>query len=618
MSLTLLFAGSIDLGASAPKTMVLQFGQSNSEAHSLASALSPVNQWITASLPAVTSLSQQDTTYGDDPMIWQYAGPASLAPITFNLGGGPFPCMGFELSMMRDLNLAIPPVQLAHARIAVGGASSIQFDPSGSYPTLPASGSNLYRQIVGFVTSSFASLSCTNIVMVWEQGESDAKTTLRGTDYGGWIAKFVESLRRDLGNLGPSGGVIPFVYGRLNAQADPVTYTGLTQLRASQLSFQSVSSSLTMVDQDSVTTGSGQYDGTHYNQDGYVSVGHLFSPSVASYLGIRIQPSASFNFTTTLLTASFTDASVSYGDSITAWSWDFGDGGRSAIKNPSHAYSVGGTYPVSLTASNSIADSNISRPVATAVANGIAGVSRDTTSQWYVPATWAEWQTFLTASSLTAIRPPSMGHLLQEASGNPADIFLSVPLTASNLPAYQATVPGWTRLAITMTDGTAKSLSSVNPLLPDISTTSMLNLSYTLMPSSLPAAARGVVSLGTSAATRHSTDVDTTGKIKVFSTSTNFATGSISMCDGTVHMVVSKVDRTNLVDAVYTDKDKTSPAFGAGMTGKGIYFGSRSGGEGAIAGGFLYEMTWFGAAAEMTEAQIRSLSQALTGLTMPW
>lgn len=600
------------------RTLVLQFGQSNAESHTAASALSPVNQWITASLSSIQTISQQDKTFGDDPMIWQYAGPQALGPITFDLGGGNASCMGFELSMMRDLSLALPSKNFSHARIAVGGASSVQFDPSGSYPTVPANGSNLYRQIIGFVTSSYSTLQCTQMICVWEQGEGDAKTTQRGSDYLGWLAKFVEALRRDLGNIGPNGGVIPFIYGRLNAQADPSTYLGLSQLRSSQASFQTVSSSLKMVDQDSVTTGSGMYDGTHYTADGYVAVGHLFSPAVASYLGIRIQPSASFTYSTNLLTASFTDASVSYGDTITAWRWDFGDGVTSSLQNPSHGYSADGTFAVSLTASNSVGDSNISLPVQVSVAGGIAGVSRDSLKKWYVPETFSEWQTFLTASSLTAIKPPNMGHLMQEASGNPADIYLRVPLTASSTPFYQTTVSGWTRKAITMTDGTAKQLASTNSQLPDISTTSMLTLAYVLVPSSSPAASRNIVSLGTSASTRSSAVITSAGKVQATSTSANTQTGASSICDGTVHAICIKVDRTNSADVVYTDVEKLTPTFGSTMTGKGIYLGAQQGGLGALAGGYLYEMTWFGTAAEMTDSQVKSLIQALTGLTLTW
>ncbi len=47
----------------------------------------------------------------------------------------------------------------------------------------------------------------------------------------------------------------------------------------------------------------------------------------------------------------FTDNSS---NTPTAWSWDFGDGNTSIIKNPAHQYTTAGIYTVKLTASNSI------------------------------------------------------------------------------------------------------------------------------------------------------------------------------------------------------------------------------------------------------------------------
>jgi len=46
------------------------------------------------------------------------------------------------------------------------------------------------------------------------------------------------------------------------------------------------------------------------------------------------------------LTVNFTDLST---PGVSAWSWDFGDGGSSALQNPSHVYSALGVYTVSLT-----------------------------------------------------------------------------------------------------------------------------------------------------------------------------------------------------------------------------------------------------------------------------
>lgn len=63
---------------------------------------------------------------------------------------------------------------------------------------------------------------------------------------------------------------------------------------------------------------------------------------------------ASFTSDTTLgkapLTVSFNDTSTTSGGSITAWSWDFGDGSPiSTAQNPSHVYTTPGSYTVTLT-----------------------------------------------------------------------------------------------------------------------------------------------------------------------------------------------------------------------------------------------------------------------------
>jgi PKD repeat protein len=49
------------------------------------------------------------------------------------------------------------------------------------------------------------------------------------------------------------------------------------------------------------------------------------------------------------LNVSFTDASS---NSPTGWAWSFGDGGNSALQNPSHSYATAGVYTVRLIASN--------------------------------------------------------------------------------------------------------------------------------------------------------------------------------------------------------------------------------------------------------------------------
>ncbi len=63
-------------------------------------------------------------------------------------------------------------------------------------------------------------------------------------------------------------------------------------------------------------------------------------------------PTADFSATpssgTAPMTAAFTDQSTA----ATSWKWDFGDGTTSTLQNPTHSYSLAGTYDVTLTVRN--------------------------------------------------------------------------------------------------------------------------------------------------------------------------------------------------------------------------------------------------------------------------
>ena len=65
--------------------------------------------------------------------------------------------------------------------------------------------------------------------------------------------------------------------------------------------------------------------------------------------GGNAAPVANFSYSTSGLTASFTDGSSDSDGSIVSRSWNFGDGGTSTATNPSRTYAAGGTYTVSLT-----------------------------------------------------------------------------------------------------------------------------------------------------------------------------------------------------------------------------------------------------------------------------
>jgi serine protease AprX len=63
----------------------------------------------------------------------------------------------------------------------------------------------------------------------------------------------------------------------------------------------------------------------------------------------NVAPTAGFTFTTSDLTANFTDASSDSDGTIVSRSWDFGDGNNSTAASPSHTYATANTYTVILT-----------------------------------------------------------------------------------------------------------------------------------------------------------------------------------------------------------------------------------------------------------------------------
>ncbi len=84
-----------------------------------------------------------------------------------------------------------------------------------------------------------------------------------------------------------------------------------------------------------------------------VSLTGSFSTSVPNQ-----PPTANFSFTTSDLTASFTDTSSDSDGTIVSRSWTFGDGGGSSVANPSHTYASGATYTVTLTVTDDDGDSD--------------------------------------------------------------------------------------------------------------------------------------------------------------------------------------------------------------------------------------------------------------------
>src|SRR5205085_540487 len=97
---------------------------------------------------------------------------------------------------------------------------------------------------------------------------------------------------------------------------------------------------------------------------------------VGSYAGAsgNHAPTANFGFTTSALTANFTDSSTDSDGSIASRAWDFGDGATATTSSPAHTYASPGTYTVKLTVTdNGGLQNSISKPVT--VNSGGGGVT---------------------------------------------------------------------------------------------------------------------------------------------------------------------------------------------------------------------------------------------------
>jgi PKD repeat protein len=85
-----------------------------------------------------------------------------------------------------------------------------------------------------------------------------------------------------------------------------------------------------------------------------------------SFTVIKNTPTASFTETVDYMTVSFTDTSTPGTHPITSWVWSFGDGASSSEQNPSHVYTLPGTYNVSLEVTTSIGSNSTTQSVTAA------------------------------------------------------------------------------------------------------------------------------------------------------------------------------------------------------------------------------------------------------------
>jgi serine protease len=101
-------------------------------------------------------------------------------------------------------------------------------------------------------------------------------------------------------------------------------------------------------------------------------------------------PVANFSYTTSGLTANFTDSSTDTGGTISSHAWTFGDGATSTATNPSHTYAATGNYSVSDKVTDNLGATN-TKTTTVSVSSGGGGGSQLLGNTGFETGTASPW-----------------------------------------------------------------------------------------------------------------------------------------------------------------------------------------------------------------------------------
>jgi hypothetical protein len=243
----------------------------------------------------------------------------------------------------------------------------------------------------------------------------------------------------------------------------------------------------------------------------------------------------------------------------------------------------------------------------------LPGVTQDSASLKYAPATAGEWATVLSAAGLAGGNPADH-YNCQDASGNLTDAIGAVPLVVGGSPLYQQAVTGWTRKAVAITATTVQAFSVALGVGPDASATSVAWLVY-VVTSTTPGGNRNVV-YATGSVTAVGIDHIVSGNKLMIRCGVNTTNSAAAYTLATVYPVLLVYNRTASSVTMYTDQEALVGTFSVVVDGVKGYGATQ--GNGDSSSKYLMGSVWSGAAAEQfTTAGARALLQTL-GWTIPW
>lgn len=560
-------------------------GQSNAEGQANISGLTDGS--IASPL---SSIRLMDWAANVSPYTINYdTGPAALAP---RAGGG----MGIELSMGRVLSRFGAWI---HKQSIGNSSAAVHWLPTGTYPA--AGAGNLANIWISRMQAAVDLSGGYPACVIWIQGEADAADLTQAANYQTNLTALQAHVRATFPG-------IPWVIARLN---NTTTFAHKATVRAAQDAIDVADSASYSADVDDIPTT------LHYGPDDLAALGYRLGAWAANAAGLWLNPLTSFSRGITGLDLTTTNLSTNpnvtgAGAGALTYLWSFGDGATSTATSPSHTYAAAGDYTVTLTATTpngiSVASSqNITLVAPSWSVDGGSGIA--------VPANSAEWTSLLASAGLSGKSVPSSLHLLQEASGNAADSIGSLTLTAVTSPLYSQAASGWTRLGVGFNEGTNQRFVGTAG---DASTTSCLALGYIALGAGVDATVRGVFAHGASVSDSGiSALLSTSNRLRLRGVAGLVDTAVGSSYGSTVFPFVYRTDHPASVRRLYTDDEKVSATYGTGTSATNFGLGALMSGTSAEFTA-VYLATWFGSAAEgWTDAEIKSLLQAL-GWTIPW
>jgi len=222
---------------------------------------------------------------------------------------------------------------------------------------------------------------------------------------------------------------------------DPATdvYSGLTLTKSSGWQSIANASNLPTGQSFAPTAGSSTFhEGTAllpapYNVD-YFGTAHrnpMDLGAIAGTGGGPVTPVAAFSCTpltgTAPLSVTCTDASS---NAPTNWNWTFGDSGSSTAQNPTHSYTVAGTYTVALTASNSAGSNTLTK-------SGYVTVSSSSGSGSVTPNPASAGQTITVSDTFTATVTDATAQVVFWVKNTAGTVVTRCGATSTSLTAGQ-------------------------------------------------------------------------------------------------------------------------------------------------------------------------------------